>query len=660
MTDRLWIGILLAVVIECAHWTRLRWDFNEETCSRAWQVNAILIGLVTILIFLDGPPLMALPNLLTWLPALLLPMQFVQSYGMKNSLPLNTFSFLAKHRRKRNLRLGLTEAVIQINFGNVYFVAALVGSTLGNQANSWPFLPGIIVLTGWMLLSTSRSRPLSMIVALTIAGGIALAGQVGLDQLENWFYNSAPGPSQFNPNTVSTMIGRHGIVDLPPDIVWRLRPQEKTPPPSLLRTATYNTFRGATWQNQRVAIMDFKDLTTIGSANGEIYHLLRENLLPEEQQQAIRPGLPRFSLRGAASAETPLPLPGDAASLREFELDAVECNSFGTVRVFPKHSVIEGTVLWKGATNPESPPISKEDLEIPPLERDTLEAVSASLHLADKASLQEKLGTIRAWFLENFRYTRNLTIYSSPYVSTSPTAITRFLTKSRAGHCEYFATATILLLRDAGIPARYATGYAVIERDVKHREYVIRGTHGHAWCRVWDGDAGKWIDFDTTPGSWMGSASPQDSATQRFSDTVKRLREDFFLWRNRPANRSAATLIMSLIGLGVGGFVVQRLWKSKRRLEVLKQSNNYGGPVTRTPLNAIEKKAERRLGTRPSGEPLGAWLLRLRPLLPDSATLTEAVALHQRLRFDPAPPQQTEQERLAELAGALEAAIKRG
>jgi hypothetical protein len=147
--------------------------------------------------------------------------------------------------------------------------------------------------------------------------------------------------------------------------------------------------------------------------------------------------------------------------------------------------------------------------------------------------------------------------------------------------------------------------------------------------------------------------------TQRFNDTVKRIREDFFLWRNRPNNRLAVTLVMSAIGLGVVGFVVKRLWKTKRRLEAEKFAAGYGGPLIRTPLHALERQAEKRLGMRPAGQPFGAWLLRLRHSLSDSKTLDEAIELHQRLRFDPEPSRQTEQERLAELAKKLESEIKR-
>ena len=659
MTGMPVVGILLAMLVESPHWTKLRWDFNEAACIRAWQLTTIAIGLAAVAIFLDGGPYVALPNLLTWLPPLLLPMQFVQGFGLRDSLPLNCFSFLAKHRRHRNLRLGLTEqATIHLNFGNVYFVAAMVASTLGGRANSWPFLPGIVILTGWLLLSADRRRPLSLIIALTGAAILAVAGQAGIERLVNWLGNSGPGLSRFDPNSVSTMIGKPGTVELSPDIIWRLRPAENSLPPALLRTASYNTFHGSTWQNLRVSLADFTDLDTIEPVTGEIYHLLAGDLPPAAQKRAIRADLPRFNLRGAASAQTPLALPGDACSVRDFELDGIERNIFGTVRVFPKRAVIEGTVLWKDGSNPENPPVPREDLEVPALEREALQKVLKELRLDEQPTLQKKLALIRGWFQQNFRYTRNLTIRSSAFSPTSSTALAKFLTKSRSGHCEYFATATALLLREAGIPTRYTTGYAVMERDVKHREFVIRGTHGHAWCRVWDENSGSWLDFDTTPASWLNTLSPQDSTAQRLSDSIKRMREDFFLWRNRPANRFAVSLAMSAIGLGLLGFISHKLWKSKRRLASPPQLTGYQADPIRTPLHALERQAEKRLGSRPPGQPFAAWLLGLRPSLPDSSLLEEAIALHQRLRFDPAPTVPAQQNRLAELAGQLESALK--
>jgi transglutaminase-like putative cysteine protease len=458
------------------------------------------------------------------------------------------------------------------------------------------------------------------------------------------------------------MIGRPGKIELSPDIVWRLRPLDDSPRPTLLRTAAYNSFHGSTWvNNPRVTVSDFKDLKTIEPVKGEIYYLLREDLSPEEQRESISRELPRFSLRGTAFAETPLPLPGDAASLQEFEVDAIESNSFGTVRVFPKRSVIEGTVLWNGRTNPESPPIAKEDLSTPNIEQETLQTVLREIGLDQQPTLQDKLKTLRSWFRENFKYSTSLSISSSNYLSTSRSALSQFLTTNHSGHCEYFATAAALLLREAGIPTRYAIGYAVVERDAKRQEYVIRGVHGHAWCRVWDEKSGLWIDFDATPPSWFATTSPANTSAQKFNDALKRLREDFFLWRNRPANRLAATLVMFTIAVVIIAFIARRLWRSKRRLEAeTKAAGGYAGAVVQTPLNGLERHAEKQLGARPQGQPFAIWLTKLRLSVPDSHALEEAVDLHQRLRFDPEAPEPSQLERLQELAAQLTAAIRRG
>jgi len=700
MTNRPVIGLVLALMVEAAHWTRFRWDFDDETCGRAWQFTSIGIGLATVLIWLDGDRYTALPNLLTWMPPLLVPMQFIQAFGLRSSMPLNTFSFLAKQRRRRNLRLGLTEAVVFVNFGNIYFVTTLVSATLGSRSNSntWIFLIGTVGLTGWMLLSLTRSRPTALLLALFVAGIIAVAGQLGLQRAQDWISSGGSmGDSKFNPNSATTMIGVPGTVRQSPDIVWRLNPVGKSPVPRLLRTATYNNYRTSTWENQRVAELDFKDLDFAGSGS-EGYYLLKDGA----DSQATSPTLPRFTLRGGAVAETPLPLPGDGASLRDFAVDVPQRNSFGCIRIFPKESVIDGIVLWKGGTNPEQPPLTHEDTKVPISEQKVIHRIAAEIGLVsepfvpekptllrvwstaptatgepllvDKFThpllaepgyvrsqpLSEKLALLQTWFHQNFRYSRTLSIFSSRYVATSPSGIAQFLTTKRQGHCEYFATATTLLLREIGVPTRYATGYAVVERDFKRKEFVIRGTHGHAWCRVWDQDAGIWIDFDTTPPDWLGGSTPVNSRTQWFNDGLKRLREDFFIWRNRPRNYLAVTLVMSTIALAVAAFVVKRLWKSKRRVENLAVFATYDGPVIHTPLHDLEPHARKLLGYRPLGKPYAEWMEGLRPFLADPKLLDEALALHQGLRFDPQPALPEGSERLADLTKQLTAAIKRG
>ena len=45
MTDRPFIGLVLALLVEARHWLRFRWEFDDEACSRAWQFTPIAIAL---------------------------------------------------------------------------------------------------------------------------------------------------------------------------------------------------------------------------------------------------------------------------------------------------------------------------------------------------------------------------------------------------------------------------------------------------------------------------------------------------------------------------------------------------------------------------------------------------------------------------------------
>jgi hypothetical protein len=670
MTGRPVIGLILALVIEASHWTRLRWDFDEDAFSRAWQFTTLAIAMAAVLIWLDGNRYTALPSLLSWMPPLLLAMQFIQSYGMRGSMPLNAFSFLARRRRERNARLGLMEETTVFNFGNVMFGTCMVAASVGNRADTWMFLPGVVLLTGWSLLGSRNSVARTLVPLLAVATFCGFGGKIGIEYFEEWLgRTSGVYRGRFDPNYSGTMIGTIGPVRQSPEIVWRLRPSPGTPPPLLLRTGSFNTFIGTNWQNQRVAATDFRDLDTRQIGEKAYWLLGRRNgdgtsdseAAETSDADAVIPTLPSFSLRGTAAEETPLPIPGDSAGLGDFELDGVERNSFGTVRVFPKNPVIDGAVYWKGTTNPELPPIPKEDLRLPESETAALDAAIAAAGLQRDDDLLLTLARLRTWFHKEFRYTRDLRIRYGPDIDgkPGPTALTKFLTTIRTGHCEYFATSACLVLRRLGVPTRYAVGYAVMEPDSKSGGFVIRGTHGHAWSRVWNEQSGRWIDFDSTPPDWFATATPPFTTMQRFNDAIKRLREDFFVWRNRPGNRLAVSLVMLAVALALAAFVATRLWRSRRTVARRGALPAYHGPVVRTPLHEIESRARKLLGPRPPGQTFARWLEPLRPRLREQSALDDAIALHQRLRFDPAPPPPDAAKRLAELARNLAAQLKR-
>lgn len=73
-----------------------------------------------------------------------------------------------------------------------------------------------------------------------------------------------------------------------------------------------------------------------------------------------------------------------------------------------------------------------------------------------------------------------------------------FLNESRQGYCMHYATAATLLLRTAGIPARYVSGYVAY---TPYRMAVTEVTDyaAHAWVEVYIDGTG-WYPLEATPG----------------------------------------------------------------------------------------------------------------------------------------------------------------
>ncbi|MCA9323425.1 MAG: transglutaminase domain-containing protein, partial [Planctomycetes bacterium] len=72
-----------------------------------------------------------------------------------------------------------------------------------------------------------------------------------------------------------------------------------------------------------------------------------------------------------------------------------------------------------------------------------------------------------------------------------------FLLNQRRGDCGYFASATTLLFRAAGIPARLATGFVNLEWVPENSTLLARNRGFHAWTEV-ESQSGTWVAVDAT------------------------------------------------------------------------------------------------------------------------------------------------------------------
>ena len=91
----------------------------------------------------------------------------------------------------------------------------------------------------------------------------------------------------------------------------------------------------------------------------------------------------------------------------------------------------------------------------------------------------------------NYRYTREGAGYSVDPVAN-------FLFERKEGHCEYFATAMVVMLRSLGIPARPVNGFLGSRYNSYGDYYIVTEGNAHSWVEVFFPNRG-WVTFDPTP-----------------------------------------------------------------------------------------------------------------------------------------------------------------
>lgn len=107
----------------------------------------------------------------------------------------------------------------------------------------------------------------------------------------------------------------------------------------------------------------------------------------------------------------------------------------------------------------------------------------------------EKTNAVSTYFRDNFEYSLELPARRRGY-----DPIVNFLDTRHAAHCEYFATATVLLLRSLDVPARYITGYVVDEYNSDAESWIARNLDAHAWVEAYDESTQSWVAVESTPG----------------------------------------------------------------------------------------------------------------------------------------------------------------
>lgn len=86
-----------------------------------------------------------------------------------------------------------------------------------------------------------------------------------------------------------------------------------------------------------------------------------------------------------------------------------------------------------------------------------------------------------------------------------------FLKKQDKGYCVHFASATAVLLRAAGVHARYVTGY--MAEGIAGQTVTVTDAQAHAWVEYYEPRLDVWIPLESTPAS-PDSPVPEPEETE--------------------------------------------------------------------------------------------------------------------------------------------------
>ncbi|HEY6823942.1 MAG TPA: transglutaminase domain-containing protein, partial [Steroidobacteraceae bacterium] len=293
-------------------------------------------------------------------------------------------------------------------------------------------------------------------------------------------------------------------------------------------------------------------------------------------------------------------------------------------------------------------PPAPEDLSVPASERKVLEQVARTLAL-EAAAPAQAVERLRQHF-DRFTYST----WRDQDVPAGMTAMEDFLLHSKTGHCEYFAAATTLLLRAAGIPARYATGYAVIEYSPLEEAWIVRARHAHAWSRAYIN--GRWTDVDLTPASWPEAEAGLRPSWERLEDIVRWL--VFRLTEGGENERSGAIALVALMLAALVGWRFLRKRKASRPRTAAAEPQRPGED---SEFYQVERSLAARFPARSPHESLEQWCsgIEARLSLDMRSALRQLLELHYRYRFDPLGLDREARQALRARASVFQAELQR-
>jgi protein-glutamine gamma-glutamyltransferase len=638
-TDMLGVALIAGGLLELSHGVKSRWEFTDKEFNRLWDVCTILFLAGAAYLRFAEETTSAAYKFFQWMPMIFFPMALGATFSIREGVPLKAFSWLMR-------RKGAPGGDRLIAFGWVYLVTCMVTAGATSARGDIWFYAGFAALTGWALWSV-RPRRLpapAWATVFVLLAGVAFYGQLRLPDLQAFMEMKASelfvkfGKKEFNAEQSRTAMGRIGALKQSPRIVLKVK-SEVGPIPERLRQASYYRLDGTTWRGggrnfEPVPVE--ADITT---------WTLRTN------------GQPQFTLRlveRVGRQNALLSVPMGTVQLRELGVGGVWTNQYGAVRTEENPGLLNYTAHYGKIVIDTDP--GEADIAIPADEREAIERIASELQIEALPPLQ-KIERIIAFFQDNFRYTtfqhaRLLGLHAR-------TPLSDFLTKTRAGHCEYFGGATVFLLRRFGIPARYAVGYAVQEYSEEEQLYIIRERHGHAWAQAyvdgkWDPKSstfagGRWVEVDSTPAGWDEAEREEFPPYQDWKEWWERFTFGFLEWRWL-GDWSVVRMVAPWVAAPMIGFLAWRIFGRRMRRRAFGPREAQKWPGSDSEFFQLESRLAKAGLAQTNDETTAEWLNRISADLSIGREILETILrIHQKYRFNPDGLTPTERAQLQDM-----------
>ena len=340
-------------------------------------------------------------------------------------------------------------------------------------------------------------------------------------------------------------LGSHGLIRDNPTVALRVEFFEPDgslalqPPPDVQsyhwRIMGFDQYDGRGWARTR------KEINTLPTTQREpnTFKLFRFYPKAMEQLLARTPMRPRMQLYleplgapqipilwptqelalGAMTLNLPFdPKAGRFEQTDQGDVSFARRNQMAVLYELRPHAEPDRSPL-RAATGEPPLEVARYYLQLPP-DIARVEALARQV-IGAAATPYEQAERVEAHLQTSYAYTTDL-----PPVPPGVSPIDAFLFQTKRGHCEYYATAMVLMLRAVGVPARLVNGF-LGGQWYSGGYLAVRQGDAHAWVEVYIPDYG-WVPFDPTP---SGQGPPKvNPLRQWFNQTYDAMRFSWNKW----------------------------------------------------------------------------------------------------------------------------------